>query len=65
MLQLQEVRETGVLEVQVVLEDLDAHRNQPLEALVAPGVQEDPLLDLLLDPKIKENNLKFAGTSRV
>lgn len=42
MLQLREVREIGVLEVQVVLEDLDAHRNQSLETLVAPGVQEDP-----------------------
>lgn len=42
MLQLREVKETGVLEVQVVLEDLDAHHNQSLETLVAPGVQEDP-----------------------
>ena len=45
------------LEVQVVLEDLDVHRNQCLEPLVVPGVQEGPLWNLPLDPNIKENNL--------
>lgn len=39
-----------ILEVQVVLEDLDDHRNQSLVALVAPEVQEGPLWDLPLDP---------------
>lgn len=42
-----------VLEVQPVLEDLDAHRNQSLVALVALGVQEVLLLTLLLGPEIK------------
>lgn len=49
---LQVVRE--ILEVQVVLEDLDAHCNQSLVSLVAPGVQEGPLLVLPLDPNMKE-----------
>lgn len=42
------------LEVQVDLEDLDAHHNQSLVALVVPGVQKGPLWNLLLDPNIKE-----------
>lgn len=46
-----EVREMlGVLEVQVVLEDLDAHHIQPLVTLEVPGVQEGPLWTLPLDP---------------
>lgn len=52
-LQLLAVRDLVVLEVQLVLEDLDAHRNQSLVALVALGVQEVLLLTLLLDPEIK------------
>lgn len=54
---LQDAREIlGVLEVQVVLEDLDAHRNQSQVFLVAPGVQEGPIRVLPLDPKMKEKN---------
>lgn len=48
---LREVRKNlGVQEVQVVLEDLGAHRNQSLVALVAPEDQEGPLQILPLDP---------------
>lgn len=36
--------------VQEVLEDLQAHHNQPLVVLVAPGVQEGQLLRPLLGP---------------
>lgn len=56
MFQLREVREMLVLEVQVVLEDLDAHRNQSLVVLLAPGVREGPLLNLPLDPNMKKKN---------
>lgn len=52
-----EVRE--VLEVQGVLEHLDAHRNQSLGFLVAPGVQEVPLQSLPLDPNMKEKNPNY------
>lgn len=40
----------GVLVVQVLPEDLVAHRIQSLLSLVAPGVQEGPIQVLPLDP---------------
>lgn len=52
---LQEMR--VVLEVQVVLEDLDAHHNQCLVSLVGPEVQEGLLQHLPSDPNMKERNL--------
>lgn len=41
-----------VLEVRVVLEDPDVHRNQCPAALVVPGAQMGLLWNLPLDPNV-------------